>query len=249
MLAFVDRMRFGPPRTNLELQWIKRAGWLGRNLPARVPRAPHKEDIERAARQTAELGPQALAKEYGQPGATRTPSQVRSTRLQGDVYAWLVRKRKPGVVVEFGAAFGVSGMYFGAALEAARRGHLYSFEVNPEWAEVAEHNIRTVTERFTLTRGAMEETVDSVVPGLIDLVLVDGIHTYDFVLRQMDVLRPRLAPRAVVILDDINFRKNRTRMRDAWLEVAGRPDVVAAVEVNRRMGVAQFSSAGRATAS
>ena len=47
-------------------------------------------------------------------------------------------QRRPEIIVEFGSGFGVSGMYFAAGLEDNQSGHLYSFEINDEWADVAE---------------------------------------------------------------------------------------------------------------
>nr|WP_318546483.1 hypothetical protein [Mycobacterium lepraemurium] len=53
------------------------------------------------------------------PARPRKPKQVRAASWQGDLYAYLVRWRDPGIVVEFGSAFGVSGMYLSSEL---RRG-------------------------------------------------------------------------------------------------------------------------------
>ena len=229
--------------TRLELRWRKRGGWLPGHLTDRVPRATRKRHIENIARKTNHLGPQKLAGEYGETDGVRTPDEVRSSSTLGDLYSWLVTARKAGTVVEFGSAFGVSGMYFGAALAATRSGHLYSFEINSEWADIAERNIGSVTDRFVLTRGAFEEYVDRVVPRPIDLAFVDGIHTYDFVMRQFEILRPRSTPGALIAFDDIDFKRPGARMREAWEEIARQDDVAAAVEVNGRVGLVELRSA------
>jgi predicted O-methyltransferase YrrM len=235
LMSLMDRVR---PGSRLGLRWVKRAGWLGTELPERVPAAPQKRRIEAAAEATNSLGPQHVAEEYGELGATRTPGVVRSSSECGDLYAWLVLQRQPNVVVEFGSAFGVSGMYFAAGLEAVGNGHLYSFEINNEWAKIAERNIATISNRFTLTRGSFEDHIDSV-PGPIDLVLVDGIHTYDFVMRQFEILQPRMSAGGIVIFDDIDFAKAGSRMREAWREIAATKQVVGAVEIRGRQGIAE----------
>jgi predicted O-methyltransferase YrrM len=201
--------------------------------------APRKNEIEATARATNELGAQPLAVEYGEVGGTRKPSGVRCTSQCGDLCAWLVQRLKADIVVEFGSAFGVSGMYFAAGLEAAQRGHLYSFEINREWAEVAERNIRSVSERVTLTRGTFEDHVATIVPGKIDLAFVDGIHTYEFVIRQFDVLRPLMTRGGIIIFDDIDFKRPNARMAEAWSEIAS-SDVVSAVEIGNRLGVVEL---------
>jgi predicted O-methyltransferase YrrM len=225
----------------LHLRWRKRDGWLGSHLRERVPRAPRKRHIEAVARTTNDLGAQTLDAAYGQAGAVRLPDEVRSSADLGDLYAWLVQKRRPATVVEFGSAFGVSGMYFAAGLVAAKHGHLYSFEINRDWADVAERNIRTIGDCLTLTRGSFEDHVHTVVPGEIDLAFVDGIHTYEFVRAQFDALRPRMSPGGVIAFDDIDFKRPGARMRDAWEEIAADPRVRAAVEVNARVGLAELA--------
>ena len=150
------------PQTQVSLAWLKVGGWLGAHLTGSVPHAPRKRHIEAVAVATDQLGPQRLADEYGEPGGERTPAVVRSSSAAGDVYAWLAQQRRPATIVEFGTAFGVSGMYFAAGLEAAGSGHLYSFEINREWADIAERNVRSVSNRFTLTRGSFEGCVTDV---------------------------------------------------------------------------------------
>jgi len=227
-------------QTRLELRWIRRSGWLGAHLAERIPPAPDNAKIQRVVRATDRLGPQRLAPEYGEPGGTRTPDVVRSSSACGNLYAWLVQQRRPSIVVEFGAAFGVSGMYFCSGLEAAAHGHLYSFEINEAWADIAEANIASISKRFTLTRGAFEECVASVVPGPIDLAFVDGIHTYEFVRRQHEILRARSSRGALIAFDDIDFKRPGARMREAWEEIARDECVAAAVEVNGRVGLIEL---------
>lgn len=223
-----------PLRKGLELRWIKLGGRIA-DLPRRLPPAARKTEIESSARATEKLGALPLAEAYGQPGATRKPKQVRAASWQGDLYAHLVGRHDPAIVVEFGSAFGVSGMYLSSAL---RRGWMYSFEINPSWADIAERNINSVTDRYTLTRGAFEDHVGAI-PGPIDLALVDGIHTRDFVTRQWQILKPRMAPGGCVLFDDIDFNRG---MGEAWRDICADPQVVGAVEVSKRLGLVELAS-------
>lgn len=117
---------------------------------------------------------------------------MRSASWAGDLYAWLASSRRPSVIVEFGAAFGVSGMYWLAGLESAGRGHLYSSEINPAWAALAKENMAVVSNRFTLTVGSFEDRVDDVLEGQrIDIAFVDAIHTMEFISSQFEII---LAP-------------------------------------------------------
>jgi predicted O-methyltransferase YrrM len=202
-------------------------------LPRKLPAAPRKAEIEAIAETTNRIGPQPLAPEYDLPD-TYSPEQVRSPSSQGDLYSYLVAERDPQVVVEFGSAFGVSGMYFATAL---RRGRLYSFEINPDWADIAERNISTITDRFSLIRGAFEDRVDDI-PAPIDIALVDGIHDYDFVMKQWEILKTRMSPGGLVLFDDITYGPG---MREAWREIRADPIVVDSVARWHRLGITELA--------
>lgn len=218
---------------NRQIKWVSRGGSIA-DLPRRFPSAPHKERIEGLAAANHErLGPQHLATEYELPDEKYTVRDVSSPPTQGDLYAWLVAQRRPETVIEFGSGFGVSGMYFTSALEDNQFGHLYSFEINDDWARVAERAIAEISNRFTLTRGAFEDHVDDI-PGRIDLALVDGIHTYDFVMKQWQILQPRMSQGGLVLFDDISYGQG---MREAWLEIARSSSVAGAVEFQNRLGL------------
>jgi predicted O-methyltransferase YrrM len=226
----------------LRLAWLRRDGWLGEHLTELIPGAPRKRKIERTARKMDAVGPQPLAEIYGETDGFRLPGDVRSSARIGDLYAWLVQRRKPRVVVEFGSAFGVSGMYFMSGLERNGSGHLYTFEVNPIWADIAEASIRSVGDRFTLTRGAFEEHVATTVTNPIDIAFVDAIHDYTFIHSQFEILRPRMRPGGIVMFDDIDFRKPGCRMMEGWREIAARADVDSAVEINGHLGIIEMNA-------
>ncbi|WIM88709.1 class I SAM-dependent methyltransferase [Candidatus Mycobacterium wuenschmannii] len=215
--------------------WGRSRSPLLAGLPRRLPAAPRKAEIEAIAETTNAIGAQPLAPEYDLPDRF-SPADVRSPSSQGDLYAYLVAERDPDVVVEFGSAFGVSGMYFATAL---RRGRLYSFEINPDWADIAERNIGTITDRFSLIRGAFEEHVDDL-PGPIDIALVDGIHDYDFVMRQWELLKPRMSPGGLVLFDDITYCDG---MRAAWREIRADQMVADSVARWHRLGIVELTAA------
>jgi predicted O-methyltransferase YrrM len=226
----------------MTVTWKRRGtGWLENHLDKpTIPKAQKKLLIEDLAWRTEQQGEKPLAREYGQPGATRSPAQVRSSPVMGDVFAWLAEQRRPQIVVEFGSAFGFSGMYWLSGLEAAGAGHLYSFEINSIWGEIAKSNLSRIGTRFTLTMGSFEDHVDRVVPHPIDIAFVDGIHTYEWVMAQYGILKRKVAPGAILLFDDIDFPTGR--MRQCWEDIAAGSDVLAACELNKHVGVIELAS-------
>lgn len=225
-------------------------GWLRDNLQeaASAPASEFEEHIEARARWAEGRGVQPLWDGYSRlanyprsSAATgRSSDQVRTARNLGRLYTALVARRRPRAIVEFGTAFGVSGMYWLAGLELAGAGHLYTFEPNAIWADIAQENLRSVSERFTLTRGIFEEKAAEVLaPGSVDIAFVDAIHTSEFVFAQYRVLGPLMAPGGLVFFDDIRFSDD---MRSAWDTLAAAPEAVAAATLHGRVGVIELAS-------
>jgi predicted O-methyltransferase YrrM len=101
----------------------------------------------------------------------------------------LTRRLKPEIVVEFGAAFGVSGMHWLSGLRANAGGRLFTFEPNEVWAELARVNLERIHHPFELTVGTFEDNIAVLGDQLIDLAFIDAIHTSEFVLPQFDLAR------------------------------------------------------------
>jgi predicted O-methyltransferase YrrM len=135
---------------------MNHTSWLCKKLrgaAAPAPLGPRSEEIERLAAETNELGPQPLWSGYGEHSAgrqVRIPNVVRTKREMGNFYTYLVRQRRPDLVVEFGTAFGVSGMYFLAGLEANGHGRLMTFEPNESWAIDAIHTKAFVNAQLNI---------------------------------------------------------------------------------------------------
>ncbi|WP_431239116.1 O-methyltransferase [Mycolicibacterium aichiense] len=156
---------------------------------------PIHEKIAERAKITTKVGDQPLWEGYGQGAATRTPDQVKTQPEMGLAYSQLIEQIRPAVVVEFGTAFGMSGMYWLAGLELNGSGHLYTFDPNQVWADLARENLSAISDRFTLTIGTFEDNV-GILPGPIDFAFIDAIHTSDFVKPQFDIVASRSGPGA-----------------------------------------------------
>lgn len=202
---------------------------------------PHYRRILAREQATRGLGMQPLwegYREHNTRGTSRTPDQVMSSHAMAHTYTALVTQTQPETIVEFGTAFGFSGMHFLSGLMRNRAGHLYTFEPNTGWAKAARRNLEAIGTRFTLTEGTFEAQVDAVLPKgkRIDLAFIDAIHTRDFVREQLEIVMERSAPEAIIILDDIDFSDE---MRACWQEVAADPRFQASLVLGGHAGVVQ----------
>ena len=239
-----------PEPKHIALSWVKKSprAWLATTLftdsSVRPPICGASAAIEALANQTNDLGPQQLWMGYKDKarGGTRLPDGVRTSRISGNLFCHIVKLRRPHTIIEFGAAFGISGMYWLAGLEENAAGVLYTFEPNGEWAAIAEHNLKRIGGRFKLTVGTFEESVDTSMPQdkLIDLAFIDAIHTTEFVIKQLELVIERSAPGAIIVLDDIDFSDD---MRHCWSIVSRDPRFVASAVVGARIGIVELGVA------
>lgn len=224
------------------VKWVKRdtGSGLFRLLGTGAVRPRTRPIHDRVAARynlNSRVGAQPVWEGYGQPCATRTPNQVRTGPTMGRLYTGLVVDCQPSVLVEFGSAFGVSGMFWLAGLETAAKGHLYTFEPNEIWAEVARSNLAAISDRFTLTVGTFEDNLNVLPDQPIDMAFIDAIHTSEFVGPQFDLVAARSRPGSIIILDDINFS---TDMRGFWLDLAVQPRIRAAAMLGERVGIVEL---------
>jgi len=250
--SLVHRFARGTRAADLRARSLRTdaATWTASRLgSSSVPRRPEGDwsaRIEARAAATQNLGEQPLWSKYaavGDPGAprrsgSRTSDDVRTSREMGRFFSWLVTDRRPSVVVEFGSAFGVSGMYWLSGLESNGEGRLLTFEPNETWAAIARGNLAAIGTRFDLTVGTFEDKVDGTLsPGeRIDIAFIDAIHTSEFVGPQFELVTARLSPGGLVLLDDIDFSPD---MRSCWEKIRADRRLAASVEVDR-VGIVEF---------
>ena len=137
--------------------------------------------------------------------------EVEKACLQGPVYmigrkkavrlAELVRRRKPRVVVECGAALGYSGLWIARELKTAGKGRLITIEIDPQRAKQAEANFRKAgLQKFVTVKVGDARKVVKQITGPIDFVFLDcGYSNYYPCLAGLE---KKLSGGAVVVADN-----------------------------------------------
>lgn len=229
------------------VSWVRKdsRSWLAQHFAqdaAPSGKSAYSTQIEQLAKQTNRLGPQPLWQGYAGRnvgGPTRMSDEVRTAPAMGNAYTWLVQKLQPRIIVEFGTAFGVSGMYFLAGIEYNHKGRLLTFEPNEVWRNLAVSNLAKISNRFESIPGTFEDNIDKVLAAdeRIDLAFIDAIHTRDFVLPQLEIVLSRCDDRAIIILDDINFSND---MKACWDIVSRDERFLATVALDARVGMLEL---------
>lgn len=133
---------------------------------------------------------------------------------------WLIGAHRPQVLVELGTHYGSSYFAFCQAIEQLRlptrsyavdtwkgdeHAGVYGEKV---YASVQSHNTRFYSRFSALMRMTFDEAVPFFEDGEVDLLHIDGYHTYEAVKHDFESWLPKLSKRGVVIIHDSNERKN-----------------------------------------
>jgi len=144
---------------------------------------------------------------------------------------WLIREVKPKILVELGTHYGHSYFAFcQSVVEAGVSTKCYAVDT---W-QGDEHAGRYSDEIFEkvnahhqdhyagfsrLLRMTFDDAASYFADGSVDLLHIDGLHTYEAVRHDFETWLPKLAPGAVVLFHDTNVRERNFGVWKLWEEL------------------------------
>ena len=147
---------------------------------------------------------------------------------------WLIAAHRPKVVVELGVhtgnsffAFcqtvqdeGIDSKCFGVdTWEGDKHAETYDETV---WNDVSAYMRLEYGDIATPLRMTFDDAVDQFEDNSIDLLHIDGLHTYEAVKNDFETWLPKLSPRAIVLFHDIAETRDDFGVYQFWAEIAGR---------------------------
>jgi hypothetical protein len=144
---------------------------------------------------------------------------------------WLVGAARPRVIVELGTHIGASYAAFCDAV--VRHGVAARCSAVDTWAgdrhsgayaeavfaELNAFNTARFSAFSTLLRVSFDAALEQFSDGTIDLLHIDGFHTYDAVRHDFETWRPKLSDRAIVLLHDTAERQDDFGVWKYWEEL------------------------------
>jgi glycosyltransferase involved in cell wall biosynthesis/uncharacterized coiled-coil protein SlyX len=107
--------------------------------------------------------------------------------------------------------------------------HAGFYEGDAALADLRAHHDPLYGRFSRLVRSTFDEAREYFADGSIDLLHVDGLHTYESVRHDVETWQPKLSERAVVLLHDVNVRENQFGVWKFWEELrVGRPSLTFA---------------------
>jgi predicted O-methyltransferase YrrM len=162
------------------------------------------------------------------------------SRSQGQMLYLVARAIDARRIVEFGTSFGISTLYLAAAVKDAGGGGVVGSELEPsKHARAVEHLREAGLDSFADVRlGDAKQTLADV-EGPIDMVLLDGWK--DLYLPILQMLRPKLRPRSVVLADNIFTFKKALRPYVEYVQSPGSGFVSSTLDISDGFELSVFT--------
>jgi glycosyltransferase involved in cell wall biosynthesis len=145
---------------------------------------------------------------------------------------WVVKALRPNCLVELGTERGVSYAAFCQAVERLGLGsrcfavdtwkgddHAGHYDESV-YAFLDRLNDRHYRRFSSLLRSTFADALAYFADGEVDLLHIDGLHTYEAVAEDFASWRPKLSDRAIVIFHDTNVRRDEFGVWKLWRELA-----------------------------
>lgn len=141
---------------------------------------------------------------------------------------WIIEVLQPKVVVELGVHTGTSYFAFCQAVDRLNletvcygidtwkgdeHAGFYGEEI---FNKVAGYNASQYSKFSTLIRSTFDDAKNYFSDQSVDLLHIDGAHTYEAVKEDFDSWLPKLSPQAIVIFHDINVRERNFGVFRLW---------------------------------
>jgi hypothetical protein len=144
---------------------------------------------------------------------------------------WLTQKVRPKLIVELGSHNGVSYSAFcNAVVKSGLQTRCYAVDTwqgdahagyysDNVYLDLLDFNKRNFSSFSVLLRSYFDDALKSFADGSIDILHIDGLHTYEAVKHDFLSWRPKLSDEAIVLFHDTEVRQADFGVWTLWSEL------------------------------
>lgn len=194
---------------------------------------PNFAKIEQLRRESSRLTRIDSGAAGADTGSRRLGEIVKTSAVPqhyGQLLYRLANYLRSETILELGTSTGFSTMYLASSSHVKK---LVSIEASKERSGLAAQHLQKLNLRVPqLYTGLFEEVLPKVLPelGKPDLVLIDGDHRSEALLRNFGAILPNVHNDSVMIIDDIHWNAD---MEKAWEEIKQMPEVRVTADLYR----------------
>jgi len=145
--------------------------------------------------------------------------------------SWVIQQISPKIFVELGTHSGNSYFTFcQSVVESGISVKCFAIDTwqgdahsgtygNEIFTKVSDHNQKYYADISQLLRTTFDDAVNYFNDESIDLLHIDGLHTYEAVRHDFEIWLPKLAPGAIVVFHDTNVREHGFGVWKLWEEL------------------------------
>jgi len=159
-----------------------------------------------------------------------------SSKYKGEILFNLARYMDAKNILELGTNVGLGTAYLASANSASC---VETIEGCPELCQVAKEALSVIgINNVNITPGKFSDQLKIICAKLkkIDLVFIDGDHSYEGTLAYYEQIKPYLHDQSIVVFDDIYWSDGMTK---AWNKIKSQSDVSLNIDVFR-LGIIFF---------
>jgi methyltransferase family protein len=147
---------------------------------------------------------------------------------------WLIEAQRPNILVELGTHSGNSYCAFLQAVKELKltakcfaidtwkgdeHSGLYGDDVFLELARYHDEHYAGISK---LIRSTFDQALDDFTDNTVDILHIDGFHSYEASKHDFDSWLPKLSERAIVLFHDTNVREREFGVWKLWSELSGK---------------------------
>ncbi|MCF8043881.1 MAG: class I SAM-dependent methyltransferase, partial [Desulfarculaceae bacterium] len=205
-----------------------RAPQSGQSLSPSPPPTPPAKPME--AQDPSRLGALLSAASFWRPEYFKPSAWIEHAPLA----FWLMEAARPRVLVELGTAWGYSFFAFCQAVRTLGlstqchavdiwKGHPQGgIHGEESFLAASQHHREHYQDFASLLRMTFDEALPHIPDGSVDLLHIDGLHTYEAVSHDFYTWLPKLSPRAVVLFHDTAVKNQGFGVHRLWGELTAR---------------------------